>query len=150
MSRFELSNTTQAWPLITNFSCPQGATFETCRNSDNMGWRYSLILMGGFSLILAIIRIFIMKMEESPKWLVSQGRFEEAIANIQKIGRVNKRTVILTAQDFIEVTPAGEEKRTTKQKFHAWRSQVRLLFANRKMARSTLSVCLLWMCIGIA
>ena len=37
-----------AWPLLGNYTCEQDAT--TCRRSDNMGWRYFTITVGGLTL----------------------------------------------------------------------------------------------------
>ena len=36
-----------AWPLLVNFGCPGGSTSETCARSENMGWRYLYITLGG-------------------------------------------------------------------------------------------------------
>lgn len=37
-----------AWPLLGNLTCQQDTT---CTRSDNMGWRYFVITMGGLTLI---------------------------------------------------------------------------------------------------
>lgn len=113
-----------------------------------MGWRYQYILIGGLTLTLAIIRVFFMKMEESPKWLVTQGQFEKAIASMQEISRVNKRPLTITAADFRSLSSDAEHKVADKALTHA--VHVRGLFATRKLVRSTSGLIVLWMCIGIA
>ena len=37
-----------AWPLLGNLTCQE--TDENCTRSENMGWRYFMITMGGVAL----------------------------------------------------------------------------------------------------
>ncbi|KAM3451585.1 hypothetical protein BB8028_0005g11840 [Beauveria bassiana] len=135
-----------AWPLITFYSCPQYSTPQTCRNSDNMGWRYQYVLIGGLSLIAALIRIFVMKMEESPKWLVAMGRFDDAVVILKKMATVNRTLVDISPQDFQPITVI-----TTAESHNVSHlALIKRLFANRKLAYSTSGILLLWMCKGIA
>ena len=92
-----------AWPLIANFSCPQGAT--TCTRAENMGWRYLLFTLGGMTLLLWAIRFFVFPLEESPRFLVGRGRDEEAVAVIQRIANFNGRECRLTVD---QLRAAGE------------------------------------------
>ncbi|XHF99942.1 hypothetical protein AWENTII_003423 [Aspergillus wentii] len=138
-----------AWPLIDSFSCPAEATSSTCKSSANMGWRYQYILVGGLCLVLALIRVFCMSMEESTKWLVTQGRFEDAIEELGKVARMNKSEVTVSIQDFrpIQELPLNE---TRSQKARRQCSHIRGLFTTRKLGISTTGVSVLWMEIGIA
>lgn len=112
-----------------------------------MGWRYQYILIGGLSLVMATIRIFFMKMEESPKWFVSQGRFDDAVGALKEMARINKTEITITAGDFEPAIPdeGGDKKASLLSSLH-----FRGLFANKKQGFSTSGVMLLWACIGVA
>ncbi|OAL43411.1 sugar transporter [Pyrenochaeta sp. DS3sAY3a] len=134
-----------AWPLITHFSCDEDATPSTCSSGENMGWRYQYILIGGLTFVLAFIRVFVMKMEESPKWLVTQGRFEEAIEALRKIAKANKRDLQITSSNFLQLRQDQAAQSQVRRAVH-----VRGLFATKTLARSMSGLLVLWMCIGIA
>ncbi|PLB53076.1 sugar transporter [Aspergillus steynii IBT 23096] len=138
-----------AWPLIIYFSCPVDATPATCSNAENMGWRYQYILIGGLCFVLAVIRVFFMKMEESTKWLVSQGRFEEAIDSLRKVAETNNSELPISSQDFYPIADTPQVESRT-QKAQTQLSHIRSLFVTRKLGISTTGVILLWTAIGIA
>ncbi|CAE6442097.1 unnamed protein product [Rhizoctonia solani] len=79
-----------AWPIISNFSCE--ATAKTCARKDNMGWRYFLIAMGGLMVVLWVIRFFVFRLYESPKYLMGRGRFAEAVEVVHAAYRVLTQT----------------------------------------------------------
>lgn len=55
-----------------------------------MGWRYTLIILGGTTLVVFFLRYFVFTFRESPKFLVSRGREEEAIDVLHKIAKFNR------------------------------------------------------------
>ena len=65
--------------FIGNWSYPVCSTIAliiTPLLSANMNWRIQFVIPSGLSIIASIIAYF--KFPESPRWLESQGRFEEA------------------------------------------------------------------------
>lgn len=86
-----------AWPLIANYSCAGSNSDPTaggpCNPADNMGWRYTLYLLGGLTLAGFFFRFFVFQLPESPKYLLSHGRDAEAIAVVHDIARRNGKTV---------------------------------------------------------
>jgi MFS family permease len=86
-----------AWPLITNFSCEDVAN---CPRSSNMGWRYTYICCGGFVLLCALCRIFVIRMVESPKYDLSNGNDEKVIATLDRITASGKRANPLSVEDL--------------------------------------------------
>ena len=81
-----------AWAFISKFSCDSaliGTVGYICDSSNNSGWRYTYYMLGGLLFVLSILRIFILKMDESPKFLISINRDAEAVAVIQKVARIN-------------------------------------------------------------
>lgn len=109
-----------AWPLIANYSCAgsnSDPTAAPCDTADNMGWRYTLYLLGGLTLVGFFFRFLIFQLPESPKYLLCQGRDAEAVAVVRDIARRNGKTLpedvfsvaILKAAAGEEATPADEE-----------------------------------------
>ncbi|KAF8754126.1 Sugar transporter [Rhizoctonia solani] len=89
-----------AWAILPNFSCE--ATVVECKRSDNMGWRYYLILMGGLMIVLWILRFFVFTLHESPKYLMGRGKLREAVAVIHAIAEYNNCDATLTVEQLEE------------------------------------------------
>ena len=79
-----------AWPILGNLTCQQKAA--TCTKSENMGWRYFVIAMGGISMVEFIIRFGFFTIHESPKYLMGKGRDEDAIRVVHDVARRNGKT----------------------------------------------------------
>ena len=133
-----------AWPLVVNFCCPQGATSETCTKADNMGWRYLYIIIGCLCLIMSIVRSFALGMTESPKWLISQGNLDEAVASVNIISRLNKSSFVLSVE---ELQPCERENPYDMQRTLRL---VQGLFTGSKQLRSMICLILLWVLVGVA
>ncbi|KAL3467840.1 major facilitator superfamily domain-containing protein [Aspergillus heterothallicus] len=90
-----------------------------CTVSSNMGWRYLVIIIGAMSLAIFCARYLLFSFYESPKFLVSQGREQDAIEVLHKIAKFNKaEPPTLTIEDFrhidLEVRdPRGQPQETT-------------------------------------
>ncbi|KAJ5326257.1 uncharacterized protein N7506_009359 [Penicillium brevicompactum] len=153
-----------AWVFLANFSCPTDATPETCSRSQNMGWRYTLITLGGLALAFTFIRIFVFKLPETPRYLLSQGRDQDAVDAVNHVARQNGKPEPLTIGMLREIdarlgNSTNEEGETTrmstkeivKENMQAFRGEhYRALFATRKLARQTLIIWLIWLTVGIA
>jgi hypothetical protein len=61
-----------------------------------MGWRYTMITLGGLSLAFTFIRIFIFKLPETPRYLLSQGRDQDAAEAVNYVARQNGKPKPLT------------------------------------------------------
>lgn len=152
-----------AWPLIVNFSCEDGTYVSegTCTKSQNMGWRYTLITLGGLTLLMFVARFACFTIYESPKYLIAKNRDEDAVRVVQKIAKYNKKECTLSIADMVAVDAkhpdlekSGQQLkgtallRETVSKFDI--SHVRALFSSPKMALSTSLVITLWALIGLA
>ncbi|KAL4884031.1 major facilitator superfamily domain-containing protein [Aspergillus karnatakaensis] len=72
-----------------------------CSVSGNMGWRYTVIVIGSMTLFIFFARYFIFRFHESPKFLVSKGREQDAIDVLHKIAKFNGAPMpTLTIEDF--------------------------------------------------
>ncbi|KAF3010373.1 hypothetical protein E8E14_010022 [Neopestalotiopsis sp. 37M] len=134
-----------AWPLLVNFSC-SGSTPDTCPKSENMGWRYLYITLGGLCLLMAIGRALVLSGSESPKWLASRGRMEEAVAVLNHISATNGSGYHVTmAQLSLPEEAISRKDMSLKQHL----SRISHLFRGRHKARLMVCLMLLWMLVGI-
>lgn len=142
-----------AWPLLGNLTCQETAT--VCTKSENMGWRYFLICMGGLTLIMFGLRFLCFTIYESPKYLMGQGRDEEAVRIVHEVARRNGKTTTLSIEELKACEPDGYQARTTatdvvKRRLEALKfTHVRALFATKKLAWSTGSIMAVWAFIGL-
>lgn len=98
-----------AWGFVPNYTCADG--LPSCHNSpapccakeDNMGWRYLVITLGAITFVMFICRFFLFHLYESPKFLLSKGRQEEAVATVHAIAYKNKRKTWLTVDILNEI-----------------------------------------------
>lgn len=141
-----------AWPLLGNLTCQQD---EECTRSKNMGWRYFLIAIGGITLIMFLVRFVAFTIHESPKYLMSKGRDEEAVRIVHEVARRNGKTSELTIEDLKACEPEGYVAHTdvgTTLKRHLQKinsKQIRTLFATKRMALSSGIIIAVWGLIGL-
>ncbi|RMZ86200.1 hypothetical protein DV737_g196, partial [Chaetothyriales sp. CBS 132003] len=152
------------WVFIANYSCPSDSEPGTCRKEDNMGWRYIMFTLGALSLAFAIIRMFIFKLPESPRFLLTKGRDMEAVEAVNYVARRNGKPEPLTLEMFTQidldlgVTVSPEQQGQALSKMQILKenladfnlSNFNNLFATRKLAQHTSIIWLIWLTIGIA
>jgi MFS family permease len=148
----QLFATLVAWPLLGNLTCQEGAV---CHRSDNMGWRYFLIVMGGVAMIMFILRFFVFKLYESPKFLMGKGLDERAVEVVHEVARRNGKTSSLTLADLQAAGQYGATQKTDATSALKRRLQkvnlthVRALFRTKRLAFSTSMIMLVWAFIGL-
>ncbi|KAJ5672345.1 hypothetical protein N7507_001472 [Penicillium longicatenatum] len=153
-----------AWVFLANFSCPTDATPAACSRSENMGWRYTMITLGGLSLAFTFIRMFLFKLPETPRYLLSQGRDQDAVDAVNYVAKQNGKPEPLTIGMLREIDArlgliVNEEEVRTKlsvkeivsENMEAFTGKhYRGLFATRKLARQTIVIWAVWLTVGIA
>ncbi|KAL1637203.1 hypothetical protein SLS56_000862 [Neofusicoccum ribis] len=152
------------WVFLANYSCPTGSDYTTCSRSENMGWRYTMITLGALAIAFGIIRIFVFKMPESPRYLLSKGRDAEAVDAVNYIARFNGKpeTLTLAMLEDIDATLGLASTDSDAKKGLSHREIIKEnlkdykginyknLFATRKFALHTSLTWLIWLTIGIA
>ncbi|CAL5873022.1 uncharacterized protein PFLUO_LOCUS7291 [Penicillium psychrofluorescens] len=84
-----------------------------CTVSSNMGWRYMVIIIGCMTLAIFFARYALFPFYESPKWLLSKCREQDAIDVLRKIAKFNGADdPTLTLEDFREVDLRYEVENT--------------------------------------
>ncbi|KAI0035530.1 MFS general substrate transporter [Vararia minispora EC-137] len=144
-----------AWPLIANFSCPLTSD-GPCTRENNMGWRYLVFTLGGLMLLLAILRIAVFRLYESPRFLIGRGQNAEAVRVVQAIAKYNRMQCSLKVEDFEEIErTVGQQESSRRWRVlsegSTWRFEhVHALFTTPKMAWSTTLLISIWGLIGLA
>ena len=141
-----------AWGFLSNYSCKLGAPKKKpppCAHENNMGFRYLHYTLGAVVFILSILRVTVLRLQHSPKWLLSQGRDTEVADILRGIATKHNRPLDLTAEQLLSY---GEVKDANKSawSFTRIRKHVGELFSTRKLAYSALMLWLTWAIIGIA
>jgi hypothetical protein len=131
-----------------------------------MGWRYTYFTLGAHMIVLWALRFAVLPVYESPKFLASIGKDEEAVKVIHKIAKRNGTTSSLTIEHLKAaarpyILAAGENPDKVEVKFSAWElvkhsvdnfrgKQIRDLFSTKRLAWSTSLVITVWAIIGLA
>jgi len=110
-----------------------------------MGWRYLYITLGGLCVIMSLIRGLVIRSRESPKWLVSMGRVDEAIDVLNNISDVNKSDHRVSAANF---GPAAFHIHGSIS-FQENARRALNLFRGPKQLRLMLCLIGLWVLVGI-
>jgi MFS family permease len=145
-----------AWAYIPNFSC---TGYEGCTKEKNMGWRYLVLTLGAITFVMFIMRFFFFHLYESPKFLLSRGRQEEAVASVHGIAYKNGAKTWLTNEILNEIGghPERQEEKTELTnsqivgRFFSKFSMERIgpLFANKRMGINTALLWFCWTTIGM-
>ncbi|KAK6369589.1 Filamentous Growth Regulator [Exophiala oligosperma] len=115
-----------------------------------MGWRYLFFTAGGLVLVMSLLRVTVLRFEETPKFLVCQGRDEQVVNLFQKLAKTYGRPIDLTLEDLQrhgQVTSTHSRKRASLSEIWV---HYRGLFMTRKTGMSTTLVWFSWALIGLA
>ncbi|KAF2191359.1 MFS general substrate transporter [Zopfia rhizophila CBS 207.26] len=149
--------TVVAWGLLGNFTCDQ--TNKNCTKSENIGWRYFMIAMGGIAMIMFFLRFVCFNIYESPKYLMGKGKDAEAVKVVHEVARRNRKASSLTLED-LQLCNNLAGPSTAPQQSHTSAAlkrnlekvnltHIKSLFATRKFAFSTSLITLVWAFIGL-
>lgn len=123
-----------------------------------MGWRYFVLTIAAFTFVMFVMRFFFFHLYESPKYLLSRGRQDEAIAVVQGIAYRNKAKTWLTAEILDKVggdsSVVKDEKlsnaeiiRRSLSKFST--DRIGPLFKGKRLAIATTLLWFMWTFIGM-
>lgn len=121
-----------------------------------------MITLGALSLAFTFIRIFVFKLPETPRYLLSQGRDQDAVDAVNYVAKQNGKPEPLTIgmlQDIdaklgtayieIETRTKLSTKEVISENMEAFRgTHYRALFASSKLSRQTLIIWAIWLTLG--
>ncbi|PLN85484.1 MFS general substrate transporter [Aspergillus taichungensis] len=145
-----------AWAFIPNFSCDEAST---CTKANNWGWRYLVLSLGAITFAMFLCRFLLFTLYESPKFLVSRGRQDEAVGAVQGIAKKNRTKTWLTEEILNEI--GGHYEETIKDQTLSYTEilkrslerfsyqQIVPLFGNKRLGFTTILIWFCWTTIGM-
>lgn len=126
------------------------------------GWRYFIFATGVLTFIMFLVRYFVFHLFESPKFLLSQGRYAEAVAVVQGIAFKNGARTWLTLEVLDAVAgddggradavsaPRVSAANVVLEKLRSFSGErLRPLFSSRKLGLATGLLWFCWATIGM-
>lgn len=138
---------------MPNYSCSDAAT---CTRENNQGWRYVWYTAGALVFVLSILRLTVIRLEETPKFLLAEGKDSDALRVLQNIANRYNRPCSLTVERLEACGPARSRDRKAGGLSQRLISPMEVayhfrgLYATRKMGISTSLVWFSWLLIGLA
>lgn len=114
-----------------------------------MGWRYLYFTSGAFVFVVSIARVTIVRLHETPKYLVCKGKDAEVVDLFRTLSEKYNRPCSLTIDDFSilgSVTKSDDHPLS----FASLTQHYCGLFKTRKLGYSTCLIWLSWTLIGLA
>ncbi|KAI9725633.1 MAG: hypothetical protein M1828_002918 [Chrysothrix sp. TS-e1954] len=154
------------WGFIPQYSCTStldscmtnGNVQPCCGYDNNKGWRYTVWTLGAITMLQWILRFLVFNMFESPKFLLSRGRQEEAVGVVHGIAHRNKTTTWLTVEILDDVGGRAETASELKLSFlqivkrqlgKFSTERIAPLFKGWKLALTTVLLWIMWATIGM-
>lgn len=132
------------WRCKSTPSCLPGAVLcITDHLSD------TLFTAGALVFVMSILRITIVRLKETPKYLLGMGEDAKVVDTLQSLASKHNRPCSLTVE---KLEACGEVRGThSADRFSLDESLIHLrgLFVTRKIARSTLLIWSSWALIGL-
>ena len=144
-----------AWAFLPNFSCQDPSVYPDavpCTRSNNQGWRYVWYASGSLVFVMSIARITVIRLKETPKFLVGEGRDAECVETLQYIAEKYGRPCSLTLERMQACGTTDTRASQGKSKWGlggVW-GHIRGLYATRRIGISTTLIWLSWTLIGLA
>lgn len=141
-----------AFAFLPNYSCSGP---DNCPSHENKGWRYVYYVNGGIVMFLAILRLTVVRLKETPKFLVANNRDADCVQVLHEVAQKYGRKCSLTLEMLeecgtITINRDYRKEVSIKGTFSlAWK-HIKVLFATKKSARLSGLLMLSWLCLGIA
>ncbi|WLF81262.1 hypothetical protein PVL30_005059 [Lodderomyces elongisporus] len=140
------------YAFLPNNSCE---SYDNCPSESNHGWRYVWYTNGCIVLAMAILRVTVIRLKETPKFLIVNNRDAEAVQVLQEIATKYNRKCSLTVEQLAQYgnIESNEDFRKSFDLRGLLRlsfKHLKLLFATRKAVRSTVLLFISWAFLGIS
>ncbi|KAJ4358693.1 Filamentous Growth Regulator [Didymosphaeria variabile] len=142
-----------AWAFLPNFSCEDPSVnpdAPPCVYANNKGWRYVWFTSGALVFAMSIARITIIRLKETPKFLIGEGRDEEAVETLLFIANKYNRPCSLTLERMAACGEITRRREGSKWSPAEVGIHLKGLFATRRIGWSTSLIWGSWVLIGLA
>ncbi|KAH8170597.1 major facilitator superfamily protein [Sarocladium implicatum] len=145
------------WP-VGQLASSLVAWFFISRWPVEEGWRYFIVTIGIITFSMFVVRFFIFHLFESPKFLLTRGRQNEAVAVIHGIAYRNGTKTWLTSEilDLVAAEDDPEPMVVVATKFDLRKTlmsfsneRLRPLFQNKTLGTATALIWFCWASIGL-
>ncbi|KAL2206970.1 MFS general substrate transporter [Sarocladium strictum] len=140
-----------AWGFYTRseWSCTIECTWE-----NNKAWRFIMFTGGAIVFVMSALRLLVMRLPETPKYLVATGQDEKLVTTLLTIAKKHNRPCSLTLESLQACGQVHQVEKASHQSkgqraISTLIHQVKGLFATRRLAMSTLMIWVSWMGIGL-
>lgn len=139
-----------AWGFMVpaKWNCADDA--ETCDKADNWGWRYVLFTGGALVLVLSVLRITVVRLRETPKYLLGMGKDAEVVECFDYLSKRYNRPCSLTLEKLEACGKIESSHKSNRASLGEITMHLSGLFSTRKMAISTSMIWFSWTLIGLA
>lgn len=137
------------WNCANPFN-KEGVRIGECPYHSNMGWRYVMYTAGALVFVMSVARITVIRLKETPKYLLGEGKDADLVAGFQAMAAKYNRPCSITVEMLEQ---CGQIRSThSKNKFSVGELAVhfRGLFATKKIGLSTVLIWFSWTLIGLA
>ena len=133
---------------MSNYSCSGEGP---CDTSNNQGWRYVWYTCGALVFIMSILRITVIRLKETPKYLLGQNKDDEVASTLQWMAKKYNKPCSLTAEQLSACgVVSSSSSKNKKLSFGELAVHLRGLFLTKKLGLSTLLIWWSWTLIGLA
>ena len=148
----DLSNLLNLTTAPVKWNCLTGAqpVDRTCTYHNNKGWRYLMYTSGALVLVMSIARITVIRLKETPKYLLGEGNDAQIVDNFQKMASRYNRQCSITVELLEGWGTIRSAHGSSKYSVSELTIHLRGLFATKKIALSTVLIWLSWTLIGLA
>ncbi|KAF4454068.1 hypothetical protein F53441_3353 [Fusarium austroafricanum] len=144
-----------AWGYYSRPEWTCVAATETCTWQNNKAWRLIMFTGGTLMFVMSALRILIIRLPETPKFLVTSGKEEEVVLMLQNLASTYRRPCSLAVESL---QTCGSTNASEQGGIHGSGVQglgkslvghVKGLFSTKKLALSTSLIWLSWTLIGL-
>lgn len=138
-----------AWPFLSipRYYCTDAAT---CTYDNNKGWRYVWYANGALVLVMSVLRVTVIRLKETPKYLLAKGQDQAVVDTFHSIATKYNRPCSLTFEQLDACGPIKSTYGKTRYGVSEFVAHLRGLFATKKLGFSTFLIWLSWTLIGLA
>ncbi|KAK0705536.1 major facilitator superfamily domain-containing protein [Lasiosphaeris hirsuta] len=123
---------------------------ELCTMENNMGWRYVMFTSGALVFVMSVLRVTVIRLRETPKYLLGLGDDEKVVQTFQFLASKYNRPCSITVAKLGACGPAAGAHSKRRLSLNETMVHLRGLFSTKRIAISTLMIWLSWAMIGLA
>lgn len=146
-----------AWAFLPNFSNCGGTTNIPCTHDNNKGWRYVWYANGALVFVMSILRVTVIRLKETPKFLLGEGKDDRVVEVLQGLAHKYNRPCSLTLEKLQACGVTGNDVRRGSVAAHAKSrfspmevaTHLRGLYETRRIGLSTTLIWFSWLLVGL-